>query len=207
MRSRALPVVVLAFLAMFFQRSAKADSLMGLTVTGSLGSPYLPFTPFAPSAVIGPGVEFQGVITDQFLPGPEFDYIFDISANFTDSSLIISVTSPIDFANVGGPSGLMTLSFSGLPTDLAGFDLTNFTCPSTVCITETGVNGLDSNSYSGSTLTLDFDNILDGQTYTFSEEPPSSTAPEPSTLLLLSTGLAGAAGTLFRRRHGGIANS
>jgi hypothetical protein len=203
MRSRALPVVALAFLAMFFHGSARADSLTGLTVTGSLMSHFPVVTPFPSSAVIGAGVEFQGVVDDIY------GDTFDISANFTDSSLIIAVTSPIDFANVFSSSGLMTLSFSGLPTDLTGFALTDFTCISTVCsafMFDPGEgSGLDSNSYSGSTLNLDFNNILSGQTYTFSEEPPPSAVPEPSTLLLLSIGLAGAVGVSFRRRRGVVA--
>jgi hypothetical protein len=192
---------------MFFQRSAKADSLTGLTVTGSLVSQIWSVTPFPASAVIGDGVEFQGSVD---IPDVN-PFSFDISANFTDSSLIVSVTSANFFANVSEAAGEMTLSFSGLPTDLTGFPLTSFTCISAVCSTfgddVSEINGLDSNSYSGSTLTLDFDNLFTGQTYTFSEEPPPSAVPEPSTLLLLSTGLTGAVGALFQRRRSSDASS
>lgn len=199
MRSRAFPFVALALLAMFFQRSAKADSLTGLTVTGSLNSYYFPdITPFPHSAVIGTGVEFQGVIHDIY------SQTWNISANFTDSSLIVSVSSPDNFANVFGPTDLIALSFSGFPADLTGFPLTDFTC---ACLPIFGnYNSLTTNSYSGSTLNLDFSALLNGQTYTFSEEPPPSTVPEPSTLLLFSTGLTSAVCAFFRRRASGIAN-
>jgi len=214
MRSRALPVIALALLVMFFHGSAKADSLTGLTVTGSLVAPFFLVTPFPPSAVIGDGVEFQGVIDGGEI-SPGIDNSFDISANFTDSSLIISITSPYYFANVfgfGTDIYIMSLSFSGLPTDLTGFPLTNYTCISTVCSALDFENNPDispvvESTYFGSTLNLVFGQAVNGETYTFSGEPPPSAVPEPSTLLLLSTGLASAAGALFRREHGGIAHN
>jgi hypothetical protein len=177
---------------LLFSTSAKAD-LLGSTVTGSITPGDLNVvTQFSSPVTVGSG-DFTGVLYD-----PSFGGTYDLTADFTATGLILSVTSPNATSNVRGHTQY-TLTFSDAafgPT----FDLVSLGCNSTnsACSLYTLPNFLSSDVVSGSTVTLTFDGIAAGDVYTFQSVTPSAT-PEPSSLALLGTGLLAGVGALRRR--------
>jgi hypothetical protein len=192
-------VGVLAIAGALSSSTAKADNLNGTTVTGSITTfdTILVTTQFTSPAVVGPGVEFNGVV---HVPSPNNTY--DISADFYNGGLTVSMTRG-NGSSVRGPE-LMSLTFSDLDF------VTPFTLQSATCAAGTnecsdwtsGGNNpdfLSNNTLSGSTLTLGFTGLFSGTTYTFTDAPATAATPEPSAFVLLGTGLLGVAGVVRRR--------
>lgn len=178
---------------------AQADTLTGTTVSGSMAASghYGIQTQFTSPAVVGPGTEFSGVLTDNNL-----GQTYDITADFYDGGLTVEVASPDPGANVRNGAGTTqwSLTFSD-PAFETAFTLADFTCaPSTACASYSPVaNVLSGDTLSGTTLTLDFSGAFAGSIYTFTDVPAAAATPEPSAIALLGTGLLGL-GALVRRR-------
>ena len=179
---------------LLFSTSAKAD-LLGSTVTGSITPGDLNVvTQFSSPVTVGSG-DFTGVLHD-----PSFGGTYDLTADFTATGLVLSVTSPNATSNVRGNNTQYTLTFSDAAFGTT-FDLVSLGCNSeanSACKLYTLPNFLSSDVVSGSTVTLTFDGIAAGDVYTFQSVTPSAT-PEPSSLALLGTGLLAGVGALRRR--------
>ena len=169
---------------------AMADTLTGATIAGTFTSllepTFLVISPFTSPAVVGPGVEFTGTITSPFII-VTWNVDVDLSAN----GFTIGVTgSDVGTAGNGIQSLIYEISLSGLPSFVQGFALTSYNCDTSVnpgCLPE-NVNGLRSNTFSNSAVTLDFNTIAGGQTYTFADVTAPVATPEPTTLALFGTG-------------------
>jgi len=153
-------------------------------------------TQFAPSTVVGPGVEFTGSF--YFFT---FQETINISVDFGPNDLTIVFTSPDDLAAFSSFKEIAGLHFSGLPSSFTGYDTLNYTCnPALGPLCDPGsVSGLSTENFSPGTLTLSFTKIVAGDTYVFGSPLTAPAIPEPSTFALLGTGMLGVAGGLRRR--------
>lgn len=184
MKSRSATKLAFALvLPALFAFTAKADTLTGTTVTGSMAADKFDVvsTQFTSPAVVGSGVEFSGVFTDQSFGSNSYN----VTADFTDGGLTVTIDGPHD---IGAPYPLIALTF----TDPA------FVTPFTLASSQNA--SPNSLSLVGSTLTLDFDGVNANQVYTYSDVPASAATPEPSAIALLGTGLLGMGGLIRRRR-------
>jgi hypothetical protein len=198
--SRVTTRLLLLALAFFSAATARATDLTGTTVFGEIISKtpgLLVTTQFSPSAVVGPGVEFNGVID---LPGLLEG--FNISADFGADDLTIVFSSHEPFANVQDSDGLLDLSFIGFPPSL-DFEHFTHTCDASVgAYCPNTPEGLQGQFTSTGEMDFVFISLFSGDTYVFNNDPPvtpGSPVPEPSTFALLGTGALGFAGALRRR--------
>jgi hypothetical protein len=177
---------------------AMADSLVGAPVDGtltSLNGGILVTSAFPSSAVVGPGVEFTGVLHEN-----TFNQTFDVAVDLSANGFTVAITSPMSNANIHD-GDLFGITLSGLPSFVEGFTLTSYACTGNfVCgLSPENVSDLASNTFSSSAVTLDFSALAAGQVYTFTDVTSAAPTPEPSTLALLGTGVLGAAGVIRRR--------
>jgi hypothetical protein len=178
---------------------AHADTLIGSSVMGSLSTPIPALVglgaPFSGPVTVTAGSEFHGVVSTG--PGDE---TFVVSANFSDSTLLISVSSADSgsFIYTQLNLDLVTLTF----TDSAftgPFSLTSYLCVSNPSC-GFAASGLGTNTFQDSTLTIGLNNLFAGQTYLFTETvAPTAITPEPSSIGLLATGMLGIAGMVRRK--------
>jgi len=185
-------------LALLSAPQAYANNLTGANISGTIVPNPLATTvttQFAPSAVVGSGVEFTGSVTTA-----AFNFDFNISADFSANDLAIVFTSPNPASNLYGGQELFQLQFTDLPASFTNYNAYTYGCDSTLgtaCSVST--NGLYTYTFSPGSLTIGFINIFSGDTYVFQSPLSSPAVPEPSTFALLGTGMLGVAGSLRRR--------
>ena len=176
--------------------SAHASALIGSTVTGSMtgGSDYVVTTPFPASAVVGPGAEFTGVISDT-----PFSNSFDITADFSEDALTIAFSSSKAFANVSGTSPF-TLSFGSASGYFGGIGaVTQVSCvPVYGCgLSQISVGG------NASTINIDVSAIFAGDSFRIALSPPA--VPEPAAWALMILGFGAIGGALRKTRQARLA--
>lgn len=168
--------VVLACSILAATAVAHADTLNGTTVSGNLSIATNPFT--TSSAIIGPGVEFNTAGTYKY------------AADFSDTGFLfnVSCTGTIRMCAAVG-----AVDYTATFTDAAF------------------LGGTFSSALANGIGIQDFSYNLDGATLTITGLPASqgsealsftpgvAVTPEPSSFILLGTGLLGAAGMLRRR--------
>ena len=193
MPSRLLTHLLLLAAASAATVSAHADSLLGTSVSGTLspGRTYYNATNFSSPAIIGPGVELKGTLNS-----PGYTY-FNIDADFSDSALSISIVSPNAYGGLAG-GNILSLQF----TDSAfrtPFSLQSYSCSARACAGN-GPTVTTSFDSANSTLKLLFSQISNGDTYVFTQDAAVAVTPEPNSLALAATGIAGMA-CMLRRRY------
>ena len=199
--SRVATRLLLLALAFFSATTARATDLTGTVVFGFINTENpseVVTTQFNSFAIVGPAVEFSGVMHDN-----SFNNDFTISADFAANSLTLLFTGGIPSANIFA-TPLFSLTFLDFPPSFTGFASTAYECDPSFGYYCPGVyNGLASETFAGSRLTLDFNHIANGERYIFSNSAPvpsnPAPVPEPATFALLGTGALSFVGALRRR--------
>lgn len=183
----------LALLAILLSPFAANADLIGDTVNGSLGSDFgnLVTTPFDPTAVVGGGVEFTGVITDVF--GQIWSIDLDIGAS--SFSVAISESTRDGDGNISDGPNLMDISIWNLdwlpgPGFITDVVLSSYSCASAGFSCETFGGGPDISvlDFGADFINFSANVMRDGELYEFDI---TATVPEPGTLALLGIGLLG----------------
>ncbi|RCU51456.1 hypothetical protein DU002_02985 [Corallincola holothuriorum] len=162
--------------------------LMGDSVEGALSTGNQTITTqFSSPAIVDAGVEFEGVMTDVF------NQVWSISVDIADTSFSVSITESTrnGDGNVSSGNDLLMISL----WDLVAVDeviLTDYTCSSTGSSCDWGGNNshLATLDYTPTSLSLGFNALYDGETYTFSTLSQAD-VPAPLTIGLMLIGLAG----------------
>jgi hypothetical protein len=156
---------------------AHAD-LIGSTIDGQLnaGPAASVETQFISPATVGAGPTFQGSLLSIF-------GLFDISVAIGSSDIDVSVSGAEN--NVEG-AALGGLTLSNFPSQVSNIVQSGYSCTGNFACS----NGSDiSTLFSTSSFTLDFGDLITGQTYTFAVQSIPS-VPEPISLVLFATALA-----------------
>jgi hypothetical protein len=196
--TRLLPALFVAATFLCGPANTYADTLTGATVTGSLSAldNTSVTTQFTSPATVGPGGTFSGELRDATIG---FDFFF-INVNIFANSFSVDVRGlnpGVTNVYYGYPAWAITLG--DLPSFVGGFTLSSYTCDAIFdpdCVNFNS-SGLTSNTFANSAVTLDFNSLATGQSYVFTEQ--SAPTPEPSSLILLGTGILSVAATLRRR--------